>query len=213
MLHLFSDTRTWLSPADSGNHALVQCRSSAGPALDQCIVTFKGWVKLGIWHAWAHPWARHPRRRIMGMRMAQGLTVVCCADKCHNPTKCHSPRQMSQQPSTNVTAKDKCHNVASTNVTANDKCHNFASTNVTANNKCHNFASTNVTANDKCHNFASTNVTANDKCHNFASTNVTANDKCHAKTMITNSKCHNLPTNVSCHYHFDRLNHSFIGRM
>ena len=75
---------------------------------------------------------------------------VCCADKCHNPTKCHSPRQMSQQPSTNVTVNDKCHNIASTNVTANDKCHNFASTNVTANDNCHNFASTNVTANDKC---------------------------------------------------------------
>ena len=46
---------------------------------------------------------------------------VCCADKCHTPTKCHSPRQMSQQPSTNVTANDKCHNIASTNVTALDK--------------------------------------------------------------------------------------------
>ena len=92
--------------------------------------------------------------------------IVCCADKCHNPTKCHSPRQMSQQPSTKVTANDKFRNIVSTNVTANDKCHNFASTNVTANDKCHNFASTNVTANDKCRNFASTNVTANDKCHN-----------------------------------------------
>ena len=93
----------------------------------------------------------------------------CCADKWHNPTKCHSPRQMSQQPSTNVTANDKCQNIASTNVTALDKCHSFASTNVTANDKCHNFASTNVTANDKCHNI----------------------------TMITNDKCHNLPTKVS----------------
>ena len=106
---------------------------------------------------------------------------------------------MSQQPSTKVTANDKCHNIASTNVTANDKCHNFASTN--------------VTANDKCHNFVSTNVTANDKCRNFASTNVTANDKCHNSIMITNDKCHNLPTNVSRHaYHLDRLSHSFIGR-
>ena len=95
----------------------------------------------------------------------------CCADKCHNPTKCHSPRQMSQQ--------------SSTNVTGNDKYHNFASTNVTANDKCHNFASTNVTANDKCHSFAPTNVTANDKWHNI--------------TMITNDKCHKLPTNVSRH--------------
>ena len=100
---------------------------------------------------------------------------MCCADKCHNPTKCHSPREISQQPSTNVTANDKCHNIASTNVTANDKCHNIASTNVTGNDKCYNFASTNVTSNDKCHNFAPTNVTANDKCHNI--------------TMITNDKC------------------------
>ena len=122
----------------------------------------------------------------------------CCADKSHNPTKCHSPRQMSQQPSTKVTANDKCHNIASTNVTANDKCHNFASTN--------------VTANDKCHNFASTNVTANDKCHNFASSNVIVNDKCHNSIMLTNDKCHNLPTNVSRHaYQLDR-SHSFIGR-
>ena len=156
-----------------------------------------------------------------------GWVGACCADKCHNPTKCHSPRQMSEQLSTNVIANDKCHNIASTNVTALDKCHNFDSTNVTANDKCHNFASTNVTANDKCHKFASTNVTANDKCHNFASTNVTANDKyhnfastnvtandnchkfastnvtandkCHNITTITNDKCHNLPTHVSRH--------------
>ena len=59
---------------------------------------------------------------------------------------------MSQQPSTKVTANDKCYNFASTNVTANDKCYNFAPTNVTAKDKCRNFASTNVTANDKCHN-------------------------------------------------------------
>ena len=79
-----------------------------------------------------------------------------CADKCHNPTKYHIPRQMSQQPSINVTANDKCHNIASTNVTANDKCHNIVSTNVTGNDNCYNIASTNVTANDKCHNIAST---------------------------------------------------------
>ena len=99
------------------------------------------------------------------------VVAACWADKCHNPTKCHSRRQMSQQPSTNVTANDKCHNIASTNVTASDKCHNFAST----------------------------NVTANDKCHNFAPTNVTANDKCHTITMTTNDKCHKLSTNVSRH--------------
>ena len=110
---------------------------------------------------------------------------VCCADKCHKPTKCHSPRQMSQQPSTNVTANDKCHNIASTNVTANDKCHNIASTNVTANDKCHTFASTNVTTNDKCHNI----------------------------TMITNDKCHKLPTKFQSSYHLDRLSYYLIGRM
>ena len=71
------------------------------------------------------------------------LVGGCYAD---NPTKWHSPRQMSKQHSTNVKANDKCHNVPSTNVTANDKCHNIASTNVTANDKCHNIASTNVTA-------------------------------------------------------------------
>ena len=63
------------------------------------------------------------------------MTLACCADKCHNPTKCHSPRQMSQQPSTNVTANDKCHNFTSTNVTANDKCHNII---MITNDKCHN---------------------------------------------------------------------------
>ena len=113
--------------------------------------------------------------------MFVNVHVLC--DKCHNPTECHSPRQMSQQPSTIVTANNKIHNIAPTIVTANDKCHNFASTN--------------VTATDKCHNFASTNVTANEKCHNFASTNITANDKCHDISMITNEKCHKLPTNGS----------------
>ena len=133
--------------------------------------------------------------RLISILMLQSHIHTCV---CHNPTKCHSPRQMSQQPSTNVTA--------------NDKCHNFASTNVTANDKCHNFASTNVTANDKCHNFASTNVTAKDKCHNFAATNVTANDKCHNITMISNDKWHHLPTNVSRHITWTgRITLSLVG--
>ena len=71
---------------------------------------------------------------------------VCCADKCHNPTKCQSPRQMPQQPSTKVTANDKCHNIASKMSQPTTKlCQNFASINVAANDKSRNFAF------DKCH--------------------------------------------------------------